>query len=104
MVAGDRLAKWMVNPKSMLPDARVAHFWDEEKAAGRFFEENVTKLSEPGDDRIEWDAYFLYRPGESWRDGPPKEVVWGRTIVDTREQLVEELETLLRELATAESK
>ena len=90
MFPGDSRARW---PGSLMADPRVAHFWDENKHVGRFYGENVTSTEEG---HVEWDAYFLYRPGSSWgASGPDEMVSWGRTVVDTRKRLESDLKELL---------
>ena len=69
-------------PTEVLTDPRVVHFWDEEKVAGRWYEKHVTRRG----DEVEWDAYFLYAPDVSWGEEPPEVVVWGRTILDTKQR------------------
>jgi hypothetical protein len=85
MVPGDRRERW---PSDLLSDSRVTHFWDEERVVGRFFGEQVTRLRQG---LVEWDAWILYDPDSQWpTDGPPtRRVGWGRTIVETREELSE---------------
>lgn len=48
MLGGDARDEWAL---SLLPDARVAHYWDEERLVGRWFARNVE-----GWDGIVWDA------------------------------------------------
>ena len=43
----------------------MTYFWDQEKAAGRWFSEHVTNRQ-----RITWDAYFLYGPEARWDQEP----------------------------------
>ncbi len=101
MLGGDRFAKWLVDPSDdLISDARALHFWDDDKAIGRYYEDKVTRLGQPGEERIEWDAYFLYGPDTTWSNDPPEPISWGRTIVDTREQFREDFETLMRELSS----
>jgi hypothetical protein len=95
MLASDRFAKSMVEPEDLLSDPRVVHFWDEGKIVGRWYEENVTHIGQPGDERVEWDAYFLYAPETAWDEEPPSHVSWGRTIVGTRERLRKDLADVL---------
>ena len=95
MLASDRVAKWLVEPHDLLSDPRVLHYWDEGSVVGRYYEEHVTRLGDPGEDRVEWDAYFLYGPGATWGEQPPEHVSWGRTIVDSRERLLRDFTTLV---------
>ena len=104
MLPSDYLARSMMEPDDLLSDPRVIHFWDEEKMVGRWFEQNVTRLGEPGDERVEWDAYFLYGPGETWDEEPPHHASWGRTIVDSREQLRTDLSEMLTSLGSESKK
>ena len=87
MFPGDSRAGW---PSGLLSDERVRHFWDENKIVGTWYGENITQKSEG---HVEWDAYFLYTQPGSWQDqqGPSS---WGRTIVQTREQLKAEVAAL----------
>lgn len=95
MFWGDEQSKW---PGDILNDDRVLQFWDEEKIAGRWFEKKVSKQGGKGEDRIEWDAYFLYGPNASWpKNGVPELVSRGRTIVATRAQLKKDLAKLIDE-------
>jgi hypothetical protein len=43
----------LVSPEALARCPRVAHFWDEEKLAGRFYGEHVTGAGD-----VEWDAFF----------------------------------------------
>jgi hypothetical protein len=95
MLASDRIAKWMVEPDDLLSDSRAVHFWDAGRVVGRYYEERVTRLGNPGDERIEWDAYFLYAPDATWVEGPPEQISWGRTIVDSRDRLLRDFSDLV---------
>jgi hypothetical protein len=90
---GDRGAKSEIEPDAYLRDSRVDVFWDESKVAGRWFDENVTKLGarQGVEGRAEWDAYFLYGPEAEWREVPPGIVSWGRTIYSERERLLRDI-------------
>lgn len=94
MLASDRMAKWLVEPDDLLSDARTLHYWDDGKIVGRYYEKHVTQLGDPGDERVEWDAYFLYRPDATWGEQPPEHVSWGRTIVASRDQLLRDFTAL----------
>ncbi len=104
MVTGDEGARGRVDPRELLHDPRVTVFWDEAKLVGRWYEENVTKLGKRGgrDDRVEWDAYFLYEPDAKWIDGRPQVASWGRTVYAERERLAQDLALLLGESPTSE--
>ncbi len=99
MVDGDRGAKSRVNPKELLDDPRVTMFWDDRKVAGRWFDENVTKLGaregDPG--RIEWDCFALFSAGANWGEGRPDHVSWGRPLMQEAGRLAMDLEAALPE-------
>ena len=94
MVDGDRGAKSRVNPKELLDDPRVTMFWDDRKIAGRWFDENVSKLGERegNPDRIEWDSFVLFGPQAMWGESPPDHVSWGRPLVQEAGRLKADLE------------
>ena len=104
MLASDRIAKWWIDPEDILSDSRTSHYWDEERLVGRYYEERVTRLGDPGDERIEWDAYFLYGPDAGWGQEPPNHISWGRTIVDARERLLRDFTALLHSPEAAENR
>ena len=86
MLASDSEEKW---PAKLLTDPRVVHFWDAEKIVGTWYGENVT-VKRTG--HVEWDAYFLYAASSEWKEeGPSDRISWGRTIVDSRKRLQEDL-------------
>ncbi len=86
MLASDSEEKW---PAKLLTDSRVAHYWDADKIIGTWYGENVT-VKRPG--HVEWDAYFLYGASSEWKaNGPTDQVSWGRTIIESRDQLKEDL-------------
>ena len=97
VVQGDEGARRSVEPRDLLDDSRVTHFWDEDKLAGRWFDENVTRLGsrEGKEDRIEWDAYFLYGADATWQEKPPQLVSWGRTVMRERHRLLRDFEKTL---------
>jgi hypothetical protein len=97
MVDDDRGAKSRVDPKELLDDPRVTMFWDDRKIAGRWFDENVTKLGarEGNRDRVEWDSFVLFSAGANWGEEPPDYVSWGRPLVTEAGRLAMDLETAL---------
>ena len=101
MYPGDARAKW---PAALLTDPRVTHYWDEPREVGRLYLANLasmigrrapTTLSPTAD--VLWDAFFLYRPGDPWQEPVPLPMSWGCPIMVTRDQLVREVDALLRE-------
>jgi hypothetical protein len=98
MVPSDSRARW---PDTLLTDPRVAHRWDEPRAAGRWFAERASTLrpfltpgSRWGDREILWDSFLLYGTDASWSDTPTGLIHWGRTIVAGRETLKADFDTL----------
>src|SRR5262249_10594757 len=74
-----------------MPDPRVVHFWDRNKVTGRWFKENVT----PDYSRkIIWDVYYLYGSQAEWSKIPQPLIVWGRTIMDKRQELQNQISLL----------
>ena len=71
--------------KRIMPDTRVQHLWDQPKTTGRWFKAHV-----PSDYKgpIQWDAYYLYGPDATWDATPGEPISWGRTILDTRKELL----------------
>ena len=74
-----------------MPDHRVTHLWDRYKVAGRWFKENVTP-DYPG--KIIWDAYYLYGSEAEWSNIPKPLIVWGRTIMEKRQELAKQIPSL----------
>jgi hypothetical protein len=98
MVEDDRGAKARVDPRDLLDDPRATSYWDDAKVAGRWFDENVTKLgSRSGvEGRIEWDTFVLFGPDAEWALGrAPDHVSWGRPLYGERARLRDDLELLL---------
>ncbi|MGH9461001.1 MAG: hypothetical protein ACRD1X_07260 [Vicinamibacteria bacterium] len=104
MLPSDLIAKWMVEPDDLLSDSRALHYWDEGKLVGRYYEERVTQLGDQDDERIEWDAYFLYGPDATWEEELPEQISWGRTIVDSRERLLRDFSALMKSTGTTENR
>jgi hypothetical protein len=74
--------------KKIMPDTRVQHFWDQPKTTGKWFRANV-----PSDytGKIMWDAYYLYGPDATWAATPGAPISWGRTILETRKELLRQV-------------
>jgi hypothetical protein len=91
MYPGDARSKW---PAALLTDARVLHFWDEQRVVGTWFGKHpdYTSLSQG---RVLWDAFLLYGAEARWEDTPTPLISAGRTIVAKREELRQSLPPLL---------
>ena len=80
-------------PVDLLADRRVAQFWDERKAAGRWY----AAFTRPGDPEwVEWDAFFVYPPGATWDEAGARPLAWGRTVIGKREELLAALSPLFQ--------
>ena len=89
IIAGDARSAWR---KSLLPDPRVAHLWDEQRVTGRWF------AQQPWYDRdvdVAWDIYVLFGPEARWDASPGPLISWGETVVDARERLRRDFLALL---------
>ena len=100
IVAGDKGAKYEVDPHELLDDPRVTLFWDERRVTGRWFDENVTRIGKrTGEEgRIEWDSFILYDDRAEWTDEPPYTVSWGRPLIQEKTRLLRDLEGALARL------
>jgi len=99
MFPGDAREQWR---SDLLNDARVVHYWDEQKSVGRFYFQTLPLIWErraPGtmtpQDLALWDAYLLYGPDARWNDQPPEMISWGATILLTREKLARDFNQIL---------
>ena len=70
---------------SLLADGRVTQFWDEEKRAGKWYAKTLTRPDDPK--WVEWDAFFVYAPGDTWEQAGARPIRWGRTIIGRRDDL-----------------
>jgi len=100
ITAGDEGAKHDVDPYDLLDDPRVTHYWDETRASGRWFDENVTRVGKRTGEqgRIEWDAFILYDASVEWADKPPYSASWGRPVIQEKARLLRDLEAALARL------
>jgi hypothetical protein len=90
MYPGDSKAKFPA-AKKMMPDARVENFWDNKKAAGRWFKTNIpSDFKKP----IQWDVYYLYDSEARWEKTPGPLVSTGRTLLETRKELLRQVSLL----------
>jgi len=72
--------KW---DETIMPDARVRHFWDGELDVARWFAKQVD-----GYERVSWDMYYLYGPEAVWEIIPSP-------LVDSRGTIYRERQTLM---------
>ena len=84
MLFGDSRQRWA---GARLLDARVSHFWDEQKAVGNWFSTNVTR--NPG---TTWDFYALYAPDSTDLARPTS---MGGTIIGRTGQLRTSIDSVL---------
>ena len=75
-----------------IPDNRVIHYWDGNRAIGQWFAKQVD-----GYDGISWDAYYLYGPDATWETIPSPLIGSGSTIYGERRALQKQVLTLLEQ-------
>jgi hypothetical protein len=75
---------------TIMPDARVKHFWDGELDVARWFAKQVD-----GYEGVSWDMYYLYGPDAVWKAIPAPLVGSGGTIYREREVLMTQVSKLL---------
>ena len=100
MYEGDRESRW---PRTVFTDERVEQRWDEPKAAGIWFLEHLHDLRPARrvdgkfPQRVDamWDTWLLFDRSATWKDVPDGLVSWGYPIMANREQLQEDLESLM---------
>jgi hypothetical protein len=100
MYPGDARVRWRAE---LLTDARVRHYWDEQRSVGRVFLQILprlwpvrapeTVLSQA--DAL-WDTYLLYPADARWDEEPPSAFSWGTTILQTKESLDRNVLQLLK--------
>ena len=107
MMPSDSRAAW---PADLLTDPRVVHRWDEPKAAGLWFAHHASSLQPhltpdskwDSDSEALWDSYLLYGPDARWEDEVPSGLLlWGRTIIASKESLRKEFERRFAAAAAA---
>lgn len=87
MLWGDARESW---DGTIMPDARVLHFWDEDRRVGSWFAEHVE-----GYRGIAWDTYYLYGPDAVWDAAPLPLAGSGSTIYSERDTLEVQIRMLL---------
>lgn len=100
VVSSDRGAKHSVLPRDLLDEPRVTLFWDDRRIAGRWFDENVTRLGERNGEagRIEWDAFVLYGHEEDWGTRERQHLIWGRPIHQEGPRLLQAIDGMLERM------
>jgi hypothetical protein len=99
MYPGDARDRWRA---AALPDARVAHFWDETRSVGRLYATMLPRIavrraseSKETVGSVLWDAYLLYGTNARWDTAPPDAISWGSTILLTRDTLARDLRSAI---------
>jgi hypothetical protein len=90
MVRTDGRDLW---PADAIVDPRATHYWDEAKTVGKALASRDELAAwRP----VAWDVWAIFPPGARWDDLPPRPAAFGRTIIKTRQQLVEAVAALPR--------
>lgn len=76
--------------RRVLPDPRVAHFWDGDAVTSDWFAENVDHSPAPA-----WDVYYLFGPDAIWTGVRAPIVSSGRTIIGQSSTLQDGITPLL---------
>ena len=100
MYPGDEESKW---PRTIFKDARIQQRWDEPKAAGRWFLDNLRDLRPAHNvngrfpQRVDamWDTWMLFDRKATWKDRPDGLLSWGYTIMQTNAQLHDDFESVI---------
>lgn len=74
-----------------MTDSRVTQVWDSEKVAGRFFADQEGFMF----GNVAYDIYYLYGPEALWDIKPSPLVSSGYTVMAKRNQLKEDIGSLL---------
>jgi hypothetical protein len=100
MYPGDARERWRAE---LLTDARVRHYWDEQRSVGRLYLQTLPRIWPvraaetvlPQADAL-WDAYLLYPADARWDEQPPDVISWGATILQTKESLDRDVRQALK--------
>lgn len=76
--------------RRVLPDSRVAQFWDGDALTSEWFAKNVDHSLSPA-----WDVYYLFGPDATWTDVPGPIVSSGATIIGQSSALKDAITPLL---------
>lgn len=88
MLSIDSSQEW---DETVMPDARVKHFWDGKRKAAQWFAKNVD-----GYEGVSWDMYYLYGPDAVWETVPSPLAGSGGTIIRERDKLEMEVRALMK--------
>ncbi len=77
---------------TIMPDSRVLHYWDGDRAIGQWFALHVD-----GDEGVSWDAYYLYGSDAAWEAIPSPRVASGGSVYSERSSLQSQVRMLLAE-------
>jgi hypothetical protein len=84
--------------QKLMTDSRVTHLWDRKKDAGKWFKKNVpSDYNKP----VMWDAYYLYDADATWDQTPAPMVSWGRTLLESRHELLKQVSILAEKYKAA---
>jgi hypothetical protein len=75
---------------TLLADARVRHYWDEQAVTSQWFGTNL-----PGQSGFFWDAYVVYGPDARWSEEPPQPTEFGTTVIGDSASLEQAIRSLL---------
>ena len=80
--------------RRVLPDSRVAQFWDGSALTSEWFAKNVDQSPAPA-----WDVYYLFGPDATWIEVPEPIVSSGGTIIGQSSSLEAAITPLLAKRA-----
>jgi hypothetical protein len=60
-----------------LNDARIQHYYDNNKVVGKTIAESVGWAG-----NVAWDIYLFYEPFTEWKEKPPKPQFWMHQLTD----------------------
>lgn len=82
--------------RRVLPDPRVAQFWDGDAMTSEWFAKNVDHSLAPA-----WDVYYLFGHEATWTDVPGPIVSSGGTIIGQTSELQDAITPLLAKRSVA---
>jgi hypothetical protein len=90
----DRRSAW---DEHVMPDSRVAHYWDEERIVGQWLAEHTNENRDGMIYGAYWDRYFLYSPSVTWESSGLSEdsLISHYPIVYNTDDLLAQIEPFL---------